>query len=348
MSTETLMRVSNLKKYFPIRKGVLRRVAGHVKAVDDVSFQIRQGETLGMVGESGCGKSTTGRSIIRLIEPTAGSVKYRTAGQEEEITHFNKTQMKAFRQRVQMVFQDPFSSLDPRMSVRDTVSEPLFVHRMGSQKERTEQVKELLQTVGLSVTHLNRFPHQFSGGQRQRIGIARALALRPELIICDEAVSALDVSVQAQILNLLQDLQSEFGLTYMFIAHDLSVIDYISDRIVVMYLGKIVEVATKQQLYDNPSHPYTEALLGAIPIGEKRVGEGKRLLLGGTVPSPANPPPGCTFHTRCPYAADICRQKEPVLESVANSGDHQAACHFTTELELKSFYDFSQVDRSGA
>ncbi len=348
MSTETLMRVSNLKKYFPIRKGVLRRVAGHVKAVDDVSFQIRQGETLGMVGESGCGKSTTGRSIIRLIEPTAGSVKYRTAGQEEDIIHFNKAQMKAFRHRVQMVFQDPFSSLDPRMSVRDTVSEPLFVHRMGSQKERTEQVKELLQTVGLSVTHLNRFPHQFSGGQRQRIGIARALALRPELIICDEAVSALDVSVQAQILNLLQDLQSEFGLTYMFIAHDLSVIDYISDRIVVMYLGKIVEVATKQQLYDNPSHPYTEALLGAIPIGEKRVGEGKRLLLGGTVPSPANPPPGCTFHTRCPYAADICRQKEPVLESVGNSDDHQAACHFTTELELKSFYDFAEVDRSGA
>ncbi|MTI60451.1 MAG: ATP-binding cassette domain-containing protein [Firmicutes bacterium] len=336
MSTkENILEVNNLKKYFPIRKGFFKKVVGHIKAVDDVSFFIKKGETLGLVGESGCGKSTMGRCILKLLEPTAGSVVYNDQGSKKDLAQVKGEELRKLRRNIQIIFQDPFSSLDSRLSVRDIVAEPLTVQGYGkNRKERTERVKELLEQVGLNSYQMNRYPHEFSGGQRQRIGIARALALNPELIVCDEPVSALDVSVQAQVLNLLADLQQELGLTYLFIAHDLSVVEYISDRIMVMYLGKIVEVSDAASLYKSPNHPYTEALLKSIAIGDpcsNRIREP----LEGTVPDPSNPPKGCEFNTRCPYCQDICREKEPELNEVEDN--RYAACHFSKELDLESY-----------
>jgi peptide/nickel transport system ATP-binding protein len=332
-----LMEVQNLKKYFPIQKGFLRRVVGQVQAVDGVSFFVREGETLGLVGESGCGKTTTGRLILRAIEPTEGRVLFRislSGGEMTDITQLSRRGMKALRREMQIIFQDPFSSLNPRMTVLDIVSEPLVIHRIAKGQELKERVRGLLEAVGLKVQHMNRYPYAFSGGQRQRIGIARALALRPRLIVADEPVSALDVSVQAQVLNLLEDLQEEFGLTYLFIAHDLSVVEHISDRVAVMYLGKIVELAPAAELYTNPRHPYTEALLSAVPKtdpDQKR----QRILLEGDVPNPANPPPGCRFHPRCHYAQAICKTTAPVWRDLGS--DHWAACHFAEELNLRAY-----------
>jgi oligopeptide transport system ATP-binding protein len=292
-----------------------------VKAVDDVSLSIKKGETLGLVGESGCGKSTFGRAIMRLEEPTSGEVWY----DGDNILTYDAQQIRALRRKMQIIFQDPFSSLNPRKPVASIVGEPLLIHGMKNRRERETRVMELLQVVGLSKEHMRRYPHMFSGGQRQRIGVARALALNPDLVVCDEAVSALDVSIQAQVLNLLKDLQDEFSLTYLFISHDLHVVEHISDRVAVMYLGKIVEVADSKIIYKTPLHPYTQALLSASPMpdpGHKR----KRILLKGDVPSPINPPPGCRFHTRCPYVQDICSNTEPPLKEVRPG--HEAACHF--------------------
>jgi len=326
-----LLEVNKLKKYFPIKKGFFRRIVGHVKAVDGVSFHIYEGETLGLVGESGCGKTTTGRLILRAIDPTEGNILFRRHDQMTDIANIPTEQMKAFRRRMQIIFQDPFSSLNPRMTVLDVISEPLIIHGMTDSDERRSRVIELLEAVGLKVQHMNRYPYAFSGGQRQRIGIARALALQPELIVADEPVSALDVSIQAQVINLLQDLQTDFGLTYLFIAHDLSVVEHISDRVAVMYLGNIVEMAPVEPLYAAPKHPYTEALLSAVPRTNPDQ-KSKRIILEGDVPSPSDPPSGCKFHTRCRYAKDICVQKIPPLEEV--SPGHYAACHFAQELEL--------------
>ena len=331
-----ILEVDQLKKYFPIRKGFFRRTVGHVKAVDDVSFFIREGETLGMVGESGCGKTTTGRCLLRLYEPTAGTIKFRTKDDLLEINSLSEKEMKRVRRQLQIIFQDPFSSLDPRMSVKDIISEPLMLQKIGNRKQQIDRVAEIMGRVGLDASLMNRYPHEFSGGQRQRIGIARSLILQPKLIVCDEPVSALDVSVQAQVLNLLMELQEEFQLTYLFVAHDLSVVEYISDRIVVMYLGKIVEVAPSDSIYQHPMHPYTEALLAAIPVADPRAHR-QRKLLEGTVPNPANPPPGCHFHPRCLYAQDICRVKPPQLASLAGDSEHLASCHFAGQLELKAF-----------
>jgi len=324
--SEILLEVKNLKKYFPIKAGVFKRTVGWVKAVDDISFFIRKGETLGLVGESGCGKTTTGQTILRLIEPTAGSVHYNGV----DLLSLSKRKMKKYRPKLQVIFQDPYSSLDPRMRAKDIIAEGLKSAHIGSRKERYEMVKKYMDRVGLSPLYMNRFPHEFSGGQRQRIGIARALILNPELIVCDEAVSALDVSIQAQILNLLDDLQKDFNLTYLFIAHDLSVVKHISDRIVVMYLGKIVEIANKHELFINPLHPYTKALLSANPIPDPTVKRKDRIILQGDVPSPANPPSGCRFHPRCWMAKPICSQKEPPLNEV--QPDHYVACHFWKEM----------------
>jgi oligopeptide/dipeptide ABC transporter ATP-binding protein len=334
--SEIILQVDRLKKYFPIRKGLLKRTVGHVRAVDDVSFFIREGETLGMVGESGCGKTTTGRCILRLYEPTEGSICFRTSGDLKELNGLPHDKMKEVRRDLQIVFQDPFSSLDPRMSVRDIIGEPLKLHNIGTRRQQIERVRDLMERVGLNAAQMNRYPHEFSGGQRQRIGIARSLALNPRLIVCDEPVSALDVSVQAQVLNLLMDLQEEFGLTYLFIAHDLSVVEYISDRVVVMYLGRIVEVAPSDEIYQDPKHPYTEALLAAIPVADPR-SQRERRPLEGTVPDPSNPPPGCHFHTRCPYAKDVCREQGPALVRLEGESEHYAACHFATELDLAGF-----------
>jgi peptide/nickel transport system ATP-binding protein len=326
-----LLEVRDLKKYFPIQRGLLRRVVGQVKAVDGVSFEIREGETLGLVGESGSGKTTTGRLILRAAQPTSGEVFFRHDGEMVDLTPLSRRALKPFRKELQVIFQDPFSSLDPRMTVFDIISEPLVVHRAASGTELKARVRNLLQLVGLRAQHMNRYPHAFSGGQRQRIGIARALALRPKLVVCDEPVSALDVSIQAQVLNLLKDLQNEFGLAYLFIAHDLSVVEHISDRVAVMYLGKIVEVAPAEQLYREPKHPYTEALLSAIPKTSPRQ-QKQRIVLPGDVPSPANPPPGCAFHTRCRYAQEVCKLDTPPLRVVGDG--HVAACHFADELQL--------------
>lgn len=329
--SSTLLEVRNLKKYFPIQKGILRRVVGQVKAVDGIDLEIYQGETLGLVGESGCGKTTTGRLILRAMEPTAGEVRFRRDGSLVDLTKLPLSEMKALRRDMQIIFQDPFSSLNPRMTVFDLVSEPLVIHGLAHGAELRTQVRELLEAVGLKAQHMNRYPYAFSGGQRQRIGIARALALRPKLIVADEPVSALDVSIQAQVINLLEDLQKEFGLTYLFIAHNLSVVEHISNRVAVMYLGKIVELANAESLYAEPLHPYTEALLSAVPYADPDR-KTQRIILTGDVPSPANPPAGCKFHPRCRYAQGLCRQEEPALRAVQPG--HLTACHFAEELTL--------------
>jgi len=314
-----LIRVQHLKKYFPVRAGLFQRVVAHVQAVDDVSFDIRQGETLGMVGESGCGKTTVGRTMLRLIEPTAGAVFYN----DQNIFQLRGDELKAIRRDLQIIFQDPYASLDPRVPIGESVIEGLHIHNVGTPRERTEIMYETLKKVGLEEYHARRFPHEFSGGQRQRIGIARALALRPKFIVCDEPVSALDVSIQSQVLNILKDLQQEFGLTYLFIAHNLSVVEHISERVAVMYLGKIVELAERDELYRDPKHPYTQALMSAIPIPNPKR-KRKRLILKGDVPSPLHPPRGCRFHPRCPIAEKMCAEQEPPFRSL--KPDHGVAC----------------------
>ncbi|HZW48982.1 MAG TPA: dipeptide ABC transporter ATP-binding protein [Bacillota bacterium] len=323
MSNEILLDVRHLKTYFPIKNGLFSKVTGYIKAVDDVSFKISKGETLGLVGESGCGKTTTGKSILRLNEYAAGEVFF----EGQDIMKLNRNDMRKMRREMQLIYQDPYSSLNPRMSIGDIIAEPLEVHGICTGVEREKRVNELLSVVGLSSYHAKRYPHEFSGGQRQRIGIARALALNPKLIVCDEPVSALDVSIQSQILNLLDELQDEFGLTYLFIAHGLAVVKHISDRVGVMYLGKMVEICSSDELYNNPLHPYTEALMSAIPIADPSL-ERHRILLEGDVPSPINPPSGCRFHTRCRKAFDLCKEIEPQLIDVGN--DHQVACHLCT------------------
>lgn len=316
-----LLEVENLKKYFPIRGGILARMVGQVKAVDGISFSMRSGEILGLVGESGCGKTTAGRVVLGLMPPTEGEVRFEGT----DIFRLSREQLRRIRRHMQIIFQDPYASLNPRMTVERIVGEPLHIHFGMGQARRRERVGELMRTVGLSPDHMQRFPHEFSGGQRQRIGIARALALDPKLIVCDEAVSALDVSIQAQVINLLEDLQSRFGFAYLFIAHDLSVIKHISSRVAVMYLGKIVEAADTESLYARPLHPYTEALLSAVPVPDPTL-KRHRIMLEGDVPSPINPPSGCHFRTRCPFAQAICREEEPPLLPI-HSG-HTAACHF--------------------
>jgi oligopeptide transport system ATP-binding protein len=316
--------VRHLKKYFPIRGGLFSREVARVHAVDDVSFDILRGETLGLVGESGCGKSTTGRAILRLIEPTAGEVWF----EDRNVTALDKRALRALRKEMQIIFQDPYASLNPRMTVGAIIGEALIIHKLApTRRQREERVVQLLETVGLAADHLRRYPHEFSGGQRQRIGIARALAVNPKLIVADEPVSALDVSIQAQIINLLEELQTKFGLTYLFIAHDLSVVEHISTRVAVMYLGKIVEIAPAKELYTHPRHPYTEALLSAVPIPDPTVRR-KRILLEGDVPSPIHPPAGCRFHTRCPIRVPSCARNEQVLQEV--SPGHWVACQVRT------------------
>jgi oligopeptide transport system ATP-binding protein len=315
-----LLEVRNLKKYYPIKKGIVSRTVGHVKAVDGVNFTVSPGETLGLVGESGCGKSTTGRAIVRLEDLTEGEVVF----DGKQLSSLSKGDMRKLRTDLQIIFQDPYSSLNPRKRIGDLISEPLKAHKLAEGEAIDRKVSDILEIVGLTKQHKSRYPHEFSGGQRQRIGIARALILNPKLIICDEPVSALDVSIQAQVLNLLKDLQKDFSLTYIFIAHGLGAIKYISDRIAVMYLGKIVEVATTKELFKNPRHPYTKALLSAYPVPNPHLRNREQVVIEGDVPSPANPPSGCAFHTRCPLAQDICRQESPVLEGT----DHPVACHF--------------------
>jgi oligopeptide/dipeptide ABC transporter ATP-binding protein len=336
----SLLEVRNLKKYFPIKTGVLRRTTGHVYAVDDISFTVEKGETLGLVGESGCGKSTAGRSILRLIPPTAGEVTFDGI----DVMQASRAELQRLRRDMQVIFQDPYASLNPRMRIKSIIGEPLRIHGIGTEAERTRRVFELLETVGLSAEHAERYPHEFSGGQRQRIGIARALALNPKLIICDEPVSALDVSIRAQVINLLEDLQNEFGLTYLFIAHDLSVVKHISDRVAVMYLGKIVEVAGSDVLYDRPQHPYTEALLSAVPIPDPKTERARRrIILEGDVPSPASPPKGCVFHPRCPRAHEICTTAMPVLANTGGDAgtQHEVACYYPARFEdgRRAVYD---------
>ena len=325
----TLLRVDNLVKHFPITQGILiQRQVGAVKAVDGISFTIKQGETLGLVGESGCGKSTTGRAILQLHCPTSGNVFYR----DEDLTCVTDARLRKLRRDMQIIFQDPYASLNPRMTIGDIIGEPLEVHKIGTATERRERVQELLNLVRLNPFFIKRYPHEFSGGQRQRIGVARALALNPEFIVCDEPISALDVSVQAQVVNLLEELQEKFKLTYLFIAHDLSMVRHISDRIAVMYLGKLVELTDRDELFSNKMHPYAIALLSAVPIPDPiKERQRKRIILEGDVPSPANPPSGCRFHTRCPIAEELCKVDDPPFEE--KSPGHWAACHFTKKAQ---------------
>lgn len=331
-SKEPLLKVEHLSKEFPAEVGM---IASHlnkrvVSAVNDVSFEIFPGETFGLVGESGCGKSTTGRTIMRLTNPTEGKVFF----QGKDVSKMNKKELKAMRRDMQFIFQDPYASLNPRMTIGEIISEPMAIHGVGTKEERIERVRELLDVVGLNPEHINRYPHEFSGGQRQRVGIARAFALKPKLIICDEPVSALDVSIQAQVLNLLKDLQDQFGTAYLFIAHDLSVVQHISDRIAVMYLGKIVEVSDWKSLYAEPYHPYTQSLLSAVPIPDPDIQKNrKRIILAGDPPSPLDPPSGCRFHTRCPIAQAICSQEKPDFKEVAPG--HKCACHFAAPFPIK-------------
>jgi oligopeptide transport system ATP-binding protein len=315
-----LIKVENLVKHFPIKGGVFRTTIGHVRAVDGVSFDLRRGETFGLVGESGCGKTTTGRLLLRLLEPTSGSVEF----DGKRLYELGRRELRPLRRDLQIIFQDPFASLNPRMTVGDIIGETFAIHHINGQTSTSEKVAELLRLVGLEPEHMRRYPHQFSGGQRQRIGVARAIALNPKVIVCDEPVSALDVSIQAQIINLLEDLQDRLDLSYLFIAHDLSVVKHIADRVAVMYLGKIVELAPTIELFDNPLHPYTEGLLSAVPVPDPTLNR-DRVIIAGDVPSPSNPPPGCRFHTRCPIAKDICKQVEPILEEKAPG--HTVACH---------------------
>ena len=324
---EKLLEVKNLVKHFPVRGGVFSRVRAHVRAVDGISFDIEESETLGLVGESGCGKSTAGRTILRLLEPTSGEIKFRGTN----IVGLEREKMRLLRREMQIIFQDPYASLNPRMTVGSIVGEPLTIHKIAKGKERDEKVAAILEKVGLRPEHMRRYPHEFSGGQRQRIGIARALALNPKLIIADEPVSALDVSIQAQVINLLEDLQEEFGIAYLVISHDLSVVQHICDRIAVMYLGEIVEVAGADELVMSPRHPYSEALLSAVPVPDPSASnKKKRIILRGDVPSPVNPPSGCRFHTRCPYKEDKCSVEAPPLRVI--SGGHLTACHFAEKI----------------
>jgi oligopeptide/dipeptide ABC transporter ATP-binding protein len=328
-----ILEVTDLKMHFPIYKGIMQRLAGQIKAVDGVSFYIREGEVLGLVGESGCGKTTVGRTILRLYDPTSGEIRFRRkSGEWVDIARISAKEMKPIRQEMRMIFQDPFSSLNPRMTVKDLISEPLIIHGIAHGKEAEERVAELMTAVGLNPNYMRRYPHEFSGGQRQRIGLARTLSLNPRLVVADEPVSALDVSVQAQVLNLLGELKEKLGLTLIFVAHDLSVVEHISDRVAVMYVGKIVELADTDALLNKPLHPYTEALLSAIPPADPDVHQ-ERIKLQGEVPSPANPPSGCIFHPRCNYAKDRCKTEVPALQEVEPG--HFVSCHFAKELQLK-------------
>lgn len=330
---DTLLEVNDLKQWFPIRQGFLQRTVGHVKAVDGVSFLIRRNEALGLVGESGSGKTTVGRTVLRLYDPTAGEIWYTTAdGQRIDIANIGQPEMKPLRREMRMIFQDPFSSLNPRLTVKDLIGEPLIIHKEAAGRQLEDRVANLMESVGLDPNYMRRYPHEFSGGQRQRIGLARTLALSPRLIIADEPVSALDVSIQAQVLNLLQQLKDELGLTYLFIAHDLSVVEHMCDRIAVMYVGRLVEIAESETLLRQPLHPYSEALVSAIPPADPDI-KLDRIILEGDIPSPANPPSGCVFHPRCAYAEELCKHEEPLLEEI--SPGHFVSCHFARELDLQ-------------